>query len=214
MLSLILLQMRVSRFLATSAFSALSESPPYSANVLTEVSNLTLKLPLPNQPAPHAENSSYSAADHSRDVQDRNPGAVSDNEPPTKAASQKPVTPPIPANDDDSVTEAETDDETTVPQRSAGVDNVSRTSPLPDAFGSGSANRSQEWSSKPNNRKPVPTAQDDSSDTSPVKPSKKKQRVETSSDESEAGHSKLAQRKSASSSRGAKQPIKRGGRRF
>lgn len=207
--------MRVSRFLSTSAFPALSESPSHSANVSTEVStHQTLKVPLTNQPAPHAENSSYSAADHSRDVQDRNPGAISDNEPPTKAASQIPGPPPIPANDDDSVTEAETDDEPTVPQRSARVDNVNRTSPSPDASGSGSANRSRESSLKPSNRKPVPTTQGDSSDTSPVKPSKKKQRVETSSDESEAERSKLAQRKSASSSRGAKQPIKRGGRRF
>ncbi|KIP05010.1 hypothetical protein PHLGIDRAFT_129130 [Phlebiopsis gigantea 11061_1 CR5-6] len=204
-----------------SRMSAILNFVPDSPTVSTEVSTPEFKLPSANQPVAVSESRHIPAADRSRATQDGNVAALPDNEPSVNAPSHTPkpasVPPPRQEDDDDSVTEAETDEEQEAPQRSAIVESASCRSSPPVVSASGTANRPRQTSPKPAHKKAAPTAVDESSDSSPVRHKKKARRVESSSDseDSEAERRRrLAARANATSSRGTKQPIKRGVRRF
>ncbi|KAK7690802.1 hypothetical protein QCA50_005902 [Cerrena zonata] len=140
----------------------------------------------------------------------------------TSGASQQPVNDLIP-NNDDSATE---DEEDHLPHDQA-ADEPSANNPAQDVGSSGSRQRA----GKTHSRQPSPQATtperaprkksgptSESSSSSPVRPSKKSKRSrmpsESEDSDSEAERKRrLAQIKSGSS-RGPKQPIKRGGKRF
>ncbi|EKM58210.1 uncharacterized protein PHACADRAFT_207044 [Phanerochaete carnosa HHB-10118-sp] len=128
---------------------------------------------------------------------------------PASRATHAETPAPAPAEDDESATEPEASASNVVPGQ--GRTSPSLSSP-PRAFGSGAAPMSRQDS-------PIPHAHAVSAsrgpeDAPPARPNKKTKRVESSSEDESEGdrRQRLAQRKTAS--RGAKQPLKRGGRRF
>lgn len=123
-------------------------------------------------------------------------------------------TPPLArVGDNESATEPEDEPEPSALPVISGQGKASP-SPPPQASGSGTTSTSRQTSSKaPGGAAP---ADKDSLEDAPLaRPNKKAKRVESSSSEDESEgerRRKLAQRKGAS--KGAKQPLKRGGRRF
>ncbi len=130
--------------------------------------------------------------------------------------------------EDSSATEAEDDDEDILPALPSNNKGKARASPLPSSpipaisppskRAGTTASRQLSPEPEPIPPKTVPAqAPSSASDSSPIRPAKKTKRAQASSssdDDSEAERRRRIARLKSGSSRGAKQPIKRGGKRF
>lgn len=194
-----------------AVYNFANDHPP----VLSEVPVPELKLPVLEQhiAAPTLPKAPLSV--HAVDgTMSRPPSPSQKNE--LAAARPASPSPPSPAKgpaptveDDDSATEPEPEMEDVAPPQSAAGKARASLSPSLQAP---SPSRSRRTSAQPEPH--AASVDDESEGVAPARPAKKAKRFESSSeDESdEDRRRKAAQRKTAS--RGAKQPLKRGGRRF